>query len=179
MVHLLERRHNDRFHALMDGFLPQWRAYRDELNRAPLAHEDWQYWGGESSSSRCGWKSRLFSWQGVKNVLQLQLWNTGGRDKHRWNKKCAASTLATFAKPVLICALSILLQEVWINSETFFEAFDTIITNLPQSFLVGKIAETIIERGVNMIRYCRDYLALQNQIPAENKAQGKAKGLSE
>ena len=80
---------------------------------------------------------------------------------------------------MLIRALSILLQEVWINSETFFEAFDTIITNLPQSFLVGKIAETIIERGVNMIRYCRDYLALQNQIPAENKAQGKAKGLSE
>ena len=43
MVHLLERRHNDRFHELMDGFMPQWRTYRDELNRAPLAHEDWRY----------------------------------------------------------------------------------------------------------------------------------------
>ena len=43
MVHLLERKHNDRFHALMNGFLPQWRAYRDMLNRAPLAHEDWGY----------------------------------------------------------------------------------------------------------------------------------------
>ncbi|MYA69667.1 M48 family metallopeptidase [Candidatus Poribacteria bacterium] len=43
MVHLLERNHNDHFHALMDKFLPQWRTYRDELNRAPLAHEDWQY----------------------------------------------------------------------------------------------------------------------------------------
>ena len=43
MVHLLERAHNDRFHELMDGFLPQWRAFRDELNRAPLAHESWGY----------------------------------------------------------------------------------------------------------------------------------------
>ena len=43
MVHLLERDHNDRFRALMDKFLPQWRTYRDTLNRAPLAHEDWRY----------------------------------------------------------------------------------------------------------------------------------------
>ena len=43
MVHLLERDHNDRFRELMDQFLPQWRTYRDTLNRAPLAHEDWQY----------------------------------------------------------------------------------------------------------------------------------------
>ena len=43
MVHLLERRHNDRFRSYMDRFLPQWRLHRDELNRAPLAHEDWVY----------------------------------------------------------------------------------------------------------------------------------------
>ena len=43
MVHLLERAHNDRFRELMDNFLPQWRAYRDVLNQAPLAHEDWRY----------------------------------------------------------------------------------------------------------------------------------------
>ena len=43
MVHLLERHHNDRFRELMDYFLPQWRTYRDTLNRAPLAHEDWGY----------------------------------------------------------------------------------------------------------------------------------------
>ena len=43
MVHLLERNHNDRFRELMDRFLPQWRIYRDQLNRAPLAHEDWRY----------------------------------------------------------------------------------------------------------------------------------------
>jgi len=43
MVHLLERRHNDRFRALMDRFMPQWRLYRDELNQATLSHEEWAY----------------------------------------------------------------------------------------------------------------------------------------
>lgn len=43
MVHFHERHHNDRFHALMDAAMPQWRTYRDELNRAPLVHEDWKY----------------------------------------------------------------------------------------------------------------------------------------
>lgn len=41
MAHLLEQHHNDAFKALMDGFLPQWRIYREELNRAPLGHEGW------------------------------------------------------------------------------------------------------------------------------------------
>ncbi len=43
MVHLLERHHNERFKALMDQFMPQWQLYRDELNQAPLAHEEWVY----------------------------------------------------------------------------------------------------------------------------------------
>ncbi|MBT1073964.1 M48 family metallopeptidase [Geobacter grbiciae] len=43
LVHLLERPHSDRFTALMDRFMPQWRLYRDELNRAPLGHEAWGY----------------------------------------------------------------------------------------------------------------------------------------
>ena len=43
MVHLIERSHNERFRDLMDGLMPQWRTHRDELNRAPLAHEDWRY----------------------------------------------------------------------------------------------------------------------------------------
>ena len=43
MVHIIERLHNDRFKDLMDMLMPQWRTYRDELNRAPLAHEDWSY----------------------------------------------------------------------------------------------------------------------------------------
>lgn len=43
MVHILERLHNDRFKELMDQLMPNWRSFRDELNRAPLAHEDWSY----------------------------------------------------------------------------------------------------------------------------------------
>ena len=43
MVHLIERSHNDRFRDLMDSLMPGWRLRRDELNQAPLAHEDWRY----------------------------------------------------------------------------------------------------------------------------------------
>jgi predicted metal-dependent hydrolase len=41
MAHLIERSHGDRFTALMDNLLPDWRTRRDELNGAPLAHEKW------------------------------------------------------------------------------------------------------------------------------------------
>jgi predicted metal-dependent hydrolase len=43
LVHLLERHHNEQFRQLMDKLMPQWRLHREELNRAPLAHEDWRY----------------------------------------------------------------------------------------------------------------------------------------
>ena len=43
LVHLMERRHNERFSALMDQNMPQWRLLRAELNKAPLAHEYWEY----------------------------------------------------------------------------------------------------------------------------------------
>lgn len=41
LTHLHERSHSQRFIALMDRFLPDWRARRDELNGAPLASEEW------------------------------------------------------------------------------------------------------------------------------------------
>lgn len=41
MTHLHERNHGERFTKLMDGFLPDWRSLRDELNSAPLADEQW------------------------------------------------------------------------------------------------------------------------------------------
>jgi len=43
LAHLLERHHSERFRALMDRSMPHWRLVRQELNRAPLAHEDWAY----------------------------------------------------------------------------------------------------------------------------------------
>lgn len=43
LVHLLERHHNERFMALMDAHMPQWRQYREVLNNLPLAHQAWGY----------------------------------------------------------------------------------------------------------------------------------------
>lgn len=42
LVHLLERKHNDRFIALIDKHLPNWKQYRDELNASPLGAEVWE-----------------------------------------------------------------------------------------------------------------------------------------
>lgn len=41
MTHLLERNHGARFTDLMDGFMSDWRARRDDLNNTPLADEVW------------------------------------------------------------------------------------------------------------------------------------------
>jgi len=43
MVHLLEHHHNERFIALMDDMLPKWRSLRDDLNRLPVKHKEWEY----------------------------------------------------------------------------------------------------------------------------------------
>jgi predicted metal-dependent hydrolase len=43
LVHLLEPTHGDRFVALMDEHLPDWRQRRDLLNSTPLANETWTY----------------------------------------------------------------------------------------------------------------------------------------
>lgn len=43
LVHLLERHHNERFAALIEAHMPQWRQYRDALRTTPLGHVDWDY----------------------------------------------------------------------------------------------------------------------------------------
>ncbi len=43
LVHIHEPTHNARFRELMDQHLPMWREVRAELNRRPLAHEEWGY----------------------------------------------------------------------------------------------------------------------------------------
>ena len=43
MVHLLERNHNDRFVALMDRYLPEWKELKKELNKLPVSHREWGY----------------------------------------------------------------------------------------------------------------------------------------
>ena len=37
------RKDFERFRELMDMLMPSWRLRREELNRAPLAHEEWRY----------------------------------------------------------------------------------------------------------------------------------------
>lgn len=43
MVHLLERNHNDRFKNYMDKYLPNWKSIKEELNKIPVSHADWNY----------------------------------------------------------------------------------------------------------------------------------------
>jgi len=39
MIHLLERRHNDRFTGYLNKWIPQWKSYRDELSSLPLIYD--------------------------------------------------------------------------------------------------------------------------------------------
>jgi predicted metal-dependent hydrolase len=43
LVHLLERKHNDRFVTLMNRFLPEWKQLKKDLNRLPISHFEWEY----------------------------------------------------------------------------------------------------------------------------------------
>jgi predicted metal-dependent hydrolase len=43
IVHLLERKHNEIFISYMNKYMPKWRFYKEELNRSPLKHENWDY----------------------------------------------------------------------------------------------------------------------------------------
>lgn len=42
LVHLLERKHNDKFITHMDSLMPKWRIYRNELNNFVLDHAVWK-----------------------------------------------------------------------------------------------------------------------------------------
>jgi predicted metal-dependent hydrolase len=43
LLHLIEKKHSDRFVALMTKHLPRWRSLKEELNRFMLSHEEWSY----------------------------------------------------------------------------------------------------------------------------------------
>jgi hypothetical protein len=43
LAHLIERHQNDRFRAILERHIPNWRHARDQLNAEPLADEDWTY----------------------------------------------------------------------------------------------------------------------------------------
>ncbi len=43
MIHLIERHHNENFLAHLDKNLPKWKLFKDELNRLPVSHGEWEY----------------------------------------------------------------------------------------------------------------------------------------
>lgn len=43
LVHLYERRHNERFRTLLSKYMPNWKSRQKLLNTSPLAHENWDY----------------------------------------------------------------------------------------------------------------------------------------
>jgi hypothetical protein len=43
MIHFIERHHNERFMALMDKYIPQWKFFKEELNKLPVSHGEWDY----------------------------------------------------------------------------------------------------------------------------------------
>ena len=42
MAHLVEPRHDEHFRSLLDRVMPSWRQRMDDLNREPLASEEWE-----------------------------------------------------------------------------------------------------------------------------------------
>ena len=43
LLHLIEKKHNERFVSLMTKHLPRWRSLKEELNRFMVSHEEWNY----------------------------------------------------------------------------------------------------------------------------------------
>lgn len=67
LVHLLERHHTDWFRELMDRFMPDWRLRQDELNKAPLAHEDW----GCADDQPCPYPAEPDTESGLSTLTQI------------------------------------------------------------------------------------------------------------
>ncbi|HOU96886.1 MAG TPA: SprT family zinc-dependent metalloprotease [Bacteroidales bacterium] len=43
LLHLVEKKHNDKFVALMTKYLPKWKSIKEELNSSILSYEEWKY----------------------------------------------------------------------------------------------------------------------------------------
>mgnify|MGYP001443646747 CR=1 FL=1 len=43
MLHLKERKHNEKFIQNLNKFMPKWKSYKKELNDFPVQHVDWRY----------------------------------------------------------------------------------------------------------------------------------------
>jgi len=43
MIHILEKKHSDKFMTKMDSFMPNWKQLKQELNKSPLSYSEWSY----------------------------------------------------------------------------------------------------------------------------------------
>ena len=43
LLHVVEKKHNDKFVRLMAEHIPKWRSIKDDLNGFMLSHEEWKY----------------------------------------------------------------------------------------------------------------------------------------
>ncbi|MDX9800877.1 MAG: SprT family zinc-dependent metalloprotease [Spirochaetia bacterium] len=43
MTHYFERLHNSSFKTILSSYLPDWRELKDQLNRFPVSHTEWNY----------------------------------------------------------------------------------------------------------------------------------------
>ena len=41
VIHLIEKKHSEKFIGILDSLMPNWNAIRDELNMYPLSHTNW------------------------------------------------------------------------------------------------------------------------------------------
>lgn len=42
LLHLIERKHNEKFTALLSKYMPKWKSEKEELNMFILSHEEWR-----------------------------------------------------------------------------------------------------------------------------------------
>ena len=43
LLHLIEKKHDDKFVALMTKYIPKWKSIKQELNSFVLSHDEWEY----------------------------------------------------------------------------------------------------------------------------------------
>jgi predicted metal-dependent hydrolase len=42
LVHIIEKKHNEKFVALVDKYIPKWKSLKDELNNFILSYDEWK-----------------------------------------------------------------------------------------------------------------------------------------
>jgi hypothetical protein len=43
LLHMIEKKHNEKFVNMLAKYIPKWRSIKEELNRSMLSHEEWNY----------------------------------------------------------------------------------------------------------------------------------------